>query len=122
MLRRKLFIERLEERRVMAADFNGDGTVGPEDFGNWKTGFGTVNTGTLATGDSDGDTDVDGRDFLAWQREFGSSTVPPVAPREVNARAVGATSIEVLWSASFTATSYAVGYRPTSSVRASIAA
>jgi hypothetical protein len=111
MWRRKLRIERLEERRPLAADFSGNGTVGPEDLEIWKTGFGTVNTATPSTGDSNGDMDVDGADFLTWQRELGQSTVPLVAPREVEARALGPTSGEVTWQASVGATSYAVQRR-----------
>ncbi len=52
--------------------------------------------------------DVDGADFLAWQRELGQSTAPPRAPEIGIARAIGGGSIEVTWSASDTATSYAV--------------
>jgi hypothetical protein len=48
----------------------------------------------------------DGEDVTLMRRvEVGT---PPVAPREVNARALGPTSGEVTWSASPTATSYAV--------------
>ena len=42
MWRRKLSFESLEDRRVLSADFSGNGTVGAEDLDIWKTGFGTV--------------------------------------------------------------------------------
>ncbi len=51
MWRRKLFVERLEDRWMMAADFSGNGTVDAPDLGIWKTNFGTVNTATQSTGD-----------------------------------------------------------------------
>lgn len=108
---RKLRVERLEDRRVLTADFNGNGTVDAPDLDIWKTGFGTVGTATQPIGDANGDTNVDGSDFLIWQRTFGESTLPPRAPDVVNARAVGATSIEVTWSVSLTATTYAVARR-----------
>lgn len=103
---RKLIFERLEDRRVLAADFNSDQTVDAADLEIWETGFGTVNTATQSTGDSDGDMDADGADFLAWQREFG--TVPLVAPRGGEARPLSTTSIQVTWEPSVGATSYIV--------------
>ncbi|MDZ4657435.1 MAG: hypothetical protein SH868_07625 [Bythopirellula sp.] len=67
---RKLRIEHLEDRRPLAADFNGDATVDEFDLRNWQAGYGTVQAAP-AQGDADGDADVDGRDFLQWQRQFG---------------------------------------------------
>lgn len=75
MRSRKLFIEYLEDRRVLSADFNGNGTIDAPDLANWKTGYGTVGTATKPQGDYDVDRDVDGADFLAWQRTLGQ-TVP----------------------------------------------
>lgn len=75
MRSRKLIIECLEDRRVLSADFNGNGTIDAPDLANWKTGFGTVGTATKPQGDYDVDRDVDGVDFLAWQRTLGQ-TVP----------------------------------------------
>lgn len=40
MWRRKLSIEHLEDRRVMAADFNGDETVDAFDLRDWTANFG----------------------------------------------------------------------------------
>lgn len=108
LARRKLSLERLEDRRVLTADFNGNGVVDAPDLDIWKTGFGAVGTANQTQGDANGDTNVDGADFLLWQRTLGQSTVPPVAPKGVQARAVGPTSIEVTWQASPTATSYSV--------------
>ena len=75
MWRRKLTFEYLEDRRVLSADFNGNGAVDAPDLANWTTGFGTVGTAAKPQGDADVDRDVDGTDFLAWQRTFGQ-TVP----------------------------------------------
>jgi len=105
---RRLFVERLEDRRVLTADFNGNGMVDAPDLDIWKTGFGTVGTATQSTGDANGDTNVDGSDFLLWQRTLGQSTLPPRAPENVQARALSASSIQVAWDASATATSYIV--------------
>lgn len=106
---RKLRIEQLEDRRVLSADFSGNGIVDAADLVIWESNFGTVNTATQPQGDTDDDMDVDGADFLAWQRQFGNITL--VAPRGVEARAIGPTSIEVTWEASTNATDYLVARR-----------
>ena len=106
---RKLRIEPLEDRLVLSADFNGDNTVDALDLQIWEDNYGTVNTATQPQGDFDGDSDVDGADFLAWQRDFGNIIL--VAPRNVEARAVRATSIEVTWDVSLNATDYLVARR-----------
>jgi len=106
---RRLAIERLEDRYMLSADFNGDNTVDALDLQIWEDNYGTVNTATQPQGDFDGDMDVDGADFLSWQREFGNIIL--VAPRSVEARAVGPTSIEVTWEASLNATDYLVARR-----------
>jgi hypothetical protein len=67
---RKLFFERLENRRVLAADFNGDDTVDDLDLRDWTANFGATSA-TAEQGDADGDADVDGVDFLQWQRDLG---------------------------------------------------
>jgi hypothetical protein len=104
-----LTFERLENRLALAADFNGDTAVDGLDLTIWQDNYGTVNTATQMQGDADGDMDVDGRDFLTWQREF---TPPPlVAPRNVEARAIGSGSVEVTWDASSNATDYLIARR-----------
>jgi hypothetical protein len=108
--RRAFRFERLENRLALSADFDGLGTVDAADLEIWQDNYGTVDTtATQMPGDADGDFDVDGRDFLAWQREFGSYIL--VAPRNVEARAVGPTSIEVTWDASLNATDYLIARR-----------
>ena len=56
------------------ADFNGDGSVNGADFFIWQRGFGTLFTGTRASGDANGDGHVDDDDLLAF-----NSTVSGVA-------------------------------------------
>jgi hypothetical protein len=70
MWQRKLNIERLEDRRVLAADFNGDETVDEFDLRDWTANFGSTSA-TSEQGDADGDADVDGSDVLQWQRDLG---------------------------------------------------
>jgi hypothetical protein len=109
MWRRKLAFECLEIRLPLTADFSGNNMVGTDDLEIWETSFGTVGTATQPQGDADDDMDVDGADFLAWQRQVGDIIL--VAPRNVEARAVGATSIQVTWEASANATDYLVARR-----------
>jgi len=106
---RKWSIEKLEDRFMLSADFNGDNTVDSLDLQIWEDNFGTVETAAYTQGDIDGDLDVDGADFLAWQRQFGDIIL--VAPRNVEARAVGPTSIEITWDASLNAADYLVARR-----------
>jgi len=75
----------------------------------YKSGKRITEPSTQPQGDFDGDADVDGADFLSWQREFGNIIL--VAPRSVEARAVGPTSIEVTWEASLNAIDYLVARR-----------
>ena len=78
---RKLFIEHLEDRRVLAADFNGDDTVDSIDLDRWKGGFGTSGTAAVSQGDADGDMNVDGSDVLQWQRGLGPTRNQLIAYR-----------------------------------------
>src|SRR5690606_6952095 len=82
--RRKLHVEVLEDRRVLTADFSGNGIIDAADLDIWKTGFGIVGTATQAQGDANGDTNVDGADFLLWQRTFGQSVPPPTASIDIS--------------------------------------
>lgn len=70
-MNRRLRLERLEDRRVLAADFNGDNTVDELDLQRFEFGFGITGTATPGQGDANGDGNVDGSDFLQWQREAG---------------------------------------------------
>lgn len=76
---RTLFLELLEDRRVLDADFSGNSLVDAPDLNIWKTNFGTVGTATFAQGDANGDMNVDGSDFLVWQRNAGR-IITPTAP------------------------------------------
>ena len=57
-----------------AGDFSGNGMVGPEDLGMWRTAFGTT-----SAGDADNDGDSDGDDFLIWQRNLGQGSAVPTS-------------------------------------------
>lgn len=94
---------------MLSADFSGNNVVDADDLQIWRDNYGTVNTATQPQGDYDDDMDVDGADFLSWQRDFGSITL--VAPRNVAARALGASSIEVTWDPSANAVDYLVARR-----------
>lgn len=77
---RKLRVECLKDRRVMAADFNGDDTADALDLNLWKANFGkTVLAGQ--NGDANGDSVVDGNDFMQWQREYGAKRNQLIAYR-----------------------------------------
>ncbi len=74
---RRLNVEFLEDRRLLAADFSGNGVVDNVDLPVWQANYGTSGAVLQSQGDADGDEDVDGRDFLAWQRTFGQTVAPP---------------------------------------------
>jgi Subtilase family len=48
-------------------DFDGNGTVGPEDYALWKTNFGT----SSAQADGNGDGIVDAADYTVWRDHLG---------------------------------------------------
>jgi hypothetical protein len=50
-------------------DYDGNGTVGPEDYGAWRSSFGTSNA--LADGNNNGT--VDAADYVIWRRAFDAS-------------------------------------------------
>ncbi len=58
-------------------DFNGDGTVGADDYTIWRDNFGLIGAATKATGDADGDLDVTQTDFDLWKAAFGMSIGEP---------------------------------------------
>jgi hypothetical protein len=58
---------------MLAGDFNRDGTVDIEDYGAWRSAFGTTvaNPGDSADGNSDGI--VNAADYIVWRKHFGAS-------------------------------------------------
>jgi hypothetical protein len=58
---------------ALAGDFDGNGSVGPEDYTRWKTDFGTI-VGTAGSG-ADGNANgvVDAADYTVWRDHLGTS-------------------------------------------------
>lgn len=113
---RRIRFEQLESRDMLAflaGDYNLSGEVNNGDYNEWQANFGRTDLGTEAPVDGNGDGVIDSADYVVWQKNVGKTLadVPPDAPRLVEARAVGATSIGVTWQASANTTSYAVQRR-----------
>jgi len=88
----------------LAGDYDLSGVVDQGDYTVWKANFGQIGE---SPGDGNGDGIVDAADYTVWRDNLGRTTadLPPIAPRGIEARAVGATSIQVDWQASGGATS-----------------
>jgi hypothetical protein len=94
----------------LAGDFDLNGTVERDDYDLWKASFGIIGESPV---DGNGNGVVDAADYTVWRDNLGKTLagLPPIAPRNIDARAVGATSIQVDWQASVGATSYLVARR-----------
>jgi hypothetical protein len=53
----------------LAGDYDGSGTVGPEDYDFWKANFGSNNLDA----DGNGDGFVDGGDYVIWRKNLGAT-------------------------------------------------
>jgi hypothetical protein len=53
---------------ALAGDYNHNGTVGPEDYGAWKTSFGST---TMLAADGNGNHVVDAADYTVWRDHLG---------------------------------------------------
>lgn len=76
------------------ADFDGDGTVGGEDFLTWQQNFGTPDP-LQSDGDADGDGSIDGDDLTVWQNQYGPVPMIGAVP-EPSSLMVGLSSLLML--------------------------
>lgn len=111
---RRIRFAQLESRHMLAylaGDYSLSGTVNNDDYDVWRANYG--NAVVESPVDGNGDRLIDAADYVIWRKNLGRTLadVAPNAPREVEARAVGATSIEVTWQAATHATSYSVQRR-----------
>ena len=105
--------EQLEPRHLLAylaGDYDLTGVVDNNDYNVWRAEFGSE---IESQADGNGDGAVDAADYVLWRKNVGKTLadVPPDAPPSVEARAVGATSIEVTWLVAANTTSYSVQRR-----------
>ena len=83
----------------LAGDYNGNGTVGPEDYNLWKSSFGsTIN---LAA-DGNGNHIVDAADYTIWRDHFNAASLPLTGDYNHNGT-VGPEDYD-LWKSSFGST------------------
>jgi len=102
--------ETLEPRHMLAylpGDYHLSGVVEQTDYDVWRAEYGTI---FESRADGNGDGAVDAADYVLWRKNLGKTLadVAPDAPRGVEARAVGPTSIEISWEAAAHATSYVI--------------
>ena len=92
---------------VIPGDYNLSGAVDNGDYNVWRAEYGEV---MESLADGNGDFAVDAADYTIWRDNLGKTlaSVPPDAPRNVDAVAVGATSIQVTWQAAANTTSYSI--------------
>jgi hypothetical protein len=80
--------------RLLAGDFDRDGTVGPADLALWQATYGdSVPAGAYADGNVNGI--VDGGDFLIWQRNYGSQSAIQLSVPEPSSWALLALGLHV---------------------------
>jgi hypothetical protein len=84
---RNIFLsgETFDARIIVApflhGDYNRNGSVGPEDFAEWKASFGRIVTpGSRMGADGDGDGKIDASDYVVWKRIFACPTTPGCLP------------------------------------------
>ena len=55
---------------LLAGDYSGNGTVGPEDYSLWKANFGST---TMLAADGNGDGIVNAADYTVWRNNLGAT-------------------------------------------------
>lgn len=89
---RKLRVERLEDRRMLAynplADFNTNDVIDGADYVVWRNTLGST---TQLAADANGNGMVDPVDYQIWRQSFGSSFVTDYKPAGVNVQTSGVT-------------------------------
>lgn len=55
---------------ILPGDYNGNGTVGPEDYNLWKSSYGSIGN---FPADGNGDGIVNGADYTVWRNNLGAS-------------------------------------------------
>jgi hypothetical protein len=78
----------------LLADYDGNGSVGPEDYTVWKANYGSINSS--ADGNLDGV--VDGADYVAWRHAMNAGSG---AGGGLNSAAVPEPSTILLGAAAF---------------------
>ncbi len=83
----------------LEGDYDGNGTVGPEDYMVWRSNFGdAVTPGTGADGNGDGV--IDGADYVLWRKNLaaGSGTSLAAVPEPSSLLLLAAATLCIGWS------------------------
>jgi glycosyl hydrolase family 99 len=79
-----LYLDLLHSATLLAGDYDGNGTVGVEDYNLWKNNFGST---TNLAADGNGNRVIDAGDYTVWRNHFGQ-TVGSSADATANSAAV----------------------------------
>jgi hypothetical protein len=86
---------------AIAGDYDGNGTVGLEDYDVWKTNFGSI---TLLAADGNGNHVVDAADYSVWRDHLGASlgsgsgaALPSAAPLSAGVSEPSGLALSLAW-------------------------